>query len=71
MAMLNQLQERGTRRFPIACFLLFVLVSLLFILIPAAAQTATPPTSDTNFFTQKYLLGDWGGERPNWKKKTA
>jgi carbohydrate-selective porin OprB len=63
MATTTRLRKFEARQLVMACSLLFILVSLLFLSLPAAAQDPAPTPAKTDFLTQKYLLGDWGGYR--------
>ena len=69
MAISSRLQESEMSTSPIACFLLLTLASVLMFSLSAAAQSTTPPTTEQTFMTQKYLLGDWGGERTKLANK--
>lgn len=69
MAISSRLQESEMSTSPIACFLLLVLASVLMFSLSAAAQGTTPPSTEQTFMTQKYLLGDWGGERTKLENK--
>ncbi len=46
----------------VICILLLVVCPLL-LSVAALSQDNTTASPSTNLFTQKYLLGDWGGER--------
>src|SRR5579862_2761273 len=59
MTRFTQLQEIKLHKLAVTSL---ILLSLLFA-VPAFTQTTTNAPADKNFFTQQYLLGDWGGAR--------
>jgi porin len=46
-----------------ALLTLSIIFCLLLLALPAVSQTTEPAPTSNKFFTQKYLLGDWGGAR--------
>ena len=51
-------------RYTAACFALLMLMCTFFFSVTALAQDNTPaPATTTDIWTQKWLLGDWGGAR--------
>jgi carbohydrate-selective porin OprB len=43
--------------------LFLIVFCILLLSVPVVSQTTGTAPASTDFFTQKYLLGDWGGER--------
>ncbi len=63
MAIPSRPQVPAVRASRMACLLSLVLALTLLITLPALAQSSTTSNDNQGLMKQKYLLGDWGGER--------
>ena len=63
MAIPSRPQVPAVRASRLACLLSLVLALTLLFTLSAVAQSSTTSNDNQGFMKQKYLLGDWGGER--------